>query len=221
MTSRSYLPRHSSTPVHPSRGGARIASALATTIGATAIATTAFAGSANAATSSSVWDRVARCESTNNWHINTGNGFYGGLQFTNSTWGAFGGHRYANRADHATRVEQIEVARRVLAQQGPGAWPVCSRRAGLTRSTGHATSAALPRTAGSTTVHRTVRRPATRHAVTQYRSGHTYVVRRGDTLTSIARRHHVHGGWHTLWRANRAHMSSPNVLRVGQHLRLP
>lgn len=218
MTSRSYVPRHSATPVHPSRGNARIATALLSTVGATAVATTALATSADAATTSSVWDRVAACESSNNWHINTGNGFYGGLQFTASTWNAFGGRHYAWRADHATRVQQIEVARRVLAEQGPGAWPVCGPRAGLSRSSGHATSAALPRVAG-TTVHRSGRHHTSRH-VTRH-SGHAYVVRRGDTLTSIARRHHVHGGWHALWRANRAHLSSPNLLRIGQHLRLP
>ncbi|HEV7205095.1 MAG TPA: transglycosylase family protein [Jatrophihabitans sp.] len=228
------MPRHSSAPVHSSRGSARIATALISTVGATAVATTALAGSADAATTSPVWDRVAACESSNNWHINTGNGFYGGLQFTASTWSAFGGHLYAGRADHATRLEQIEVARRVLAEQGPGAWPVCGSRAGLTRSSGDATSAALPRTAGTDTAHRTVRHQATRHTTrhaatrhavtrqpTRHASGHAYVVRRGDTLTVIARRHHVRGGWHALWRANRAHLSSPNVLRIGQHLRLP
>jgi hypothetical protein len=73
------------------------------------------------------WDAVARCESGGNWSINTGNGFYGGLQFTPSTWLAFGGTAYAPRADLATRAEQIAVAERVLAEQGPGAWPTCGR----------------------------------------------------------------------------------------------
>ncbi|GAA4809031.1 transglycosylase family protein [Streptomyces ziwulingensis] len=79
------------------------------------------------------WEKVAACESTGDWDINTGNGFYGGLQFTQSTWEAFGGARYAPRADLATRDQQIAVAERVLDGQGPGAWPVCSARAGLTR----------------------------------------------------------------------------------------
>ncbi|MFE0463474.1 transglycosylase family protein, partial [Kitasatospora sp. NPDC058965] len=81
----------------------------------------------------SVWDKVATCESTNNWSINTGNGFYGGLQFTSSTWSAYGGTAYAARADQASKDQQIAVAERVLASQGPGAWPVCSVRAGLAR----------------------------------------------------------------------------------------
>jgi len=74
---------------------------------------------------SSHWDAVASCESTNNWSINTGNGFYGGLQFTQSTWEAYGGLQYAPRADLATREQQIAVAEGVLAGQGPGAWPNC------------------------------------------------------------------------------------------------
>jgi hypothetical protein len=73
------------------------------------------------------WDAVARCESGGNWSINTGNGFYGGLQFTPSTWLAFGGAAYAPRADLATRAQQIAVAEKVLAVQGPGAWPTCGR----------------------------------------------------------------------------------------------
>ena len=73
------------------------------------------------------WDAVARCESGGNWSIDTGNGYYGGLQFGQSTWDAFGGGAYAPRADLATTSEQIAVAEKVLAGQGPGAWPVCGR----------------------------------------------------------------------------------------------
>ncbi|MFE6055951.1 transglycosylase family protein [Kitasatospora sp. NPDC056446] len=89
-------------------------------------------GTASAA-SVATWDKVAQCESTGNWSINTGNGFYGGLQFTSSTWAAFGGTAYAARADLATKDQQIAVAEKVLASQGPGAWPVCSVQAGLTK----------------------------------------------------------------------------------------
>jgi resuscitation-promoting factor RpfA len=85
------------------------------------------------AASVSTWDRVAACESSGNWHINTGNGYFGGLQFTQSTWAAYGGLKYAPRADLATKKEQILIAEKVLKGQGPGAWPVCSQRAGLTR----------------------------------------------------------------------------------------
>ena len=80
-----------------------------------------FAGSASAAPDST-WDAVAGCESGNNWSINTGNGYYGGLQFSQSTWEAYGGGQYASRADQATREEQIAVAEQTLAGQGWGAW---------------------------------------------------------------------------------------------------
>ena len=73
------------------------------------------------------WDAVALCESGGNWSINTGNGYYGGLQFSSSTWLSFGGGAYASRADLATKAQQIAVAEQVLAVQGPGAWPTCGR----------------------------------------------------------------------------------------------
>ena len=77
------------------------------------------------------WDRLAQCEAGGNWHINTGNGYYGGLQFSASTWRAYGGGEYAPTADQATREQQIAVAERTLAAQGWGAWPACSARLGL------------------------------------------------------------------------------------------
>ena len=80
----------------------------------------------------STWDAVAQCESTGNWSINTGNGYYGGLQFDQSTWDAYGGQQYAGRADEASKSEQIAVAERTLAGQGWGSWPVCSQQAGAT-----------------------------------------------------------------------------------------
>ncbi|WP_265444589.1 transglycosylase family protein [Flexivirga meconopsidis] len=93
------------------------------------------AGTAKAA-SVSTWDRVAACESGGNWSINTGNGFYGGLQFTKQTWLGYGGGAYAPTANLASKSAQIAIAEKVLASQGPGAWPVCSVRAGLTRGGG-------------------------------------------------------------------------------------
>ncbi len=81
------------------------------------------------------WGCMAECESGGDWHINTGNGFYGGLQFSQRTWKGFGGSAYAARADLATRDEQIEIAEKVLAVQGWGAWPACSKRYGLSGKT--------------------------------------------------------------------------------------
>ncbi|WP_432094955.1 transglycosylase family protein [Streptomyces sp. bgisy100] len=77
------------------------------------------------------WDRLAQCESSGRWDANTGNGYYGGLQFGQQTWEAHGGRAYAPRADLATRSEQIKVAESVVRARGWSAWPGCSRRAGL------------------------------------------------------------------------------------------
>ena len=77
------------------------------------------------------WDVVAQCESGGNWNINTGNGYYGGLQFSPGTWQAYGGGAFAGTADHATRSQQIVIAEKVLHAQGWKAWPTCSRKAGL------------------------------------------------------------------------------------------
>lgn len=77
------------------------------------------------------WDCVADCESSGRWSVNTGNGFYGGLQFWQPTWVEHGGLAYAARADLATREQQIRVAEDVLGSQGWEAWPVCAKRYGL------------------------------------------------------------------------------------------
>ncbi|MFF9476523.1 transglycosylase family protein [Streptomyces roseolus] len=77
------------------------------------------------------WGCVAECESSGRWDANTGNGYYGGLQFWQPTWIDYGGLAYARRADLATRQQQITVAEDVLRVQGWGAWPVCSKRYGL------------------------------------------------------------------------------------------
>ncbi|WP_282795068.1 transglycosylase family protein [Streptomyces sp. CC224B] len=92
--------------------------------GAAVAAPLVTAGTAGAATASE-WDRVAQCESGGNWSINTGNGYYGGLQFSASTWAAYGGTAYAPTADKASKSQQIAVAQKVLAGQGKGAWPKC------------------------------------------------------------------------------------------------
>jgi nucleoid-associated protein YgaU len=211
-----------------SRRIAGMGAALALGLGAAAAA----AGPADAARST--WDAVAACESGGNWAINTGNGFYGGLQFSASTWRAYGGTKYARQANLASKSTQIAIAQRVLAGQGPGAWPVCGPRAGLTRASGNATRATPARsyTAPShrSTEHRTYR-PArkmtwTARAAERVRSWKpttrgTHVVRRGDTLAGLADRYHVEGGWHALWTANKNTVHDPNRIYTGQVLRIP
>ena len=81
-------------------------------------------------TNGAIWDALASCEAGGNWAINTGNGYFGGVQFDQNTWERQGGLRYASRADLATREEQIAIATVTQTSQGWGAWPVCSGRAG-------------------------------------------------------------------------------------------
>ena len=80
---------------------------------------------APASSSGANWSAIAACESGGNWSASTGNGFYGGLQFTEQTWLGYGGGQYASSANQATKAQQIAVAERVLAGQGIGAWPTC------------------------------------------------------------------------------------------------
>ena len=125
--------------------GVRIAPKLAAATGGAVIATGLGLGGAGVATAdTSVWDEVAQCESGGNWSINTGNGYYGGLQFSDRTWDAFGGEEYASTANKASKAEQIAIAQRTLAAQGPGAWPTCGARAGLTKANGGADRNATP-----------------------------------------------------------------------------
>lgn len=86
---------------------------------------------APAVSNGSTWDALAQCESGGNWAINTGNGYYGGLQFSASTWTGHGGGQYASTANLATREQQIAIAEKVRASQGWGAWPACSSKLGL------------------------------------------------------------------------------------------
>ncbi|MBB1254706.1 transglycosylase family protein [Streptomyces alkaliterrae] len=138
----------------------------------------------------SPWDCLARCESSGDWSANTGNGFYGGLQFWQPTWEEHGGREFAERADLATREQQIEVAERVLANQGWGAWPVCSVRCELT--TGEDARRRI------------------------------HLVRPGDTLSGIAARHRIAGGWRELHDLNRELVGDdPSRLCPGMMLVLP
>ncbi|MHA6762560.1 transglycosylase family protein [Streptacidiphilus sp. PAMC 29251] len=105
-------------------------------LGTAGIALPLIGATSASAASVSTWDKVASCESGGDWSINTGNGYYGGLQFSASTWAGYGGTAYASTANHASKGQQITIAEKVLAAQGPGAWPVCGPRAGLSQGGG-------------------------------------------------------------------------------------
>ncbi|MGW3123330.1 transglycosylase family protein [Streptomyces sp. NPDC001107] len=179
-----------------------------------------------AAADGGVWDRIAQCESGGNWHINTGNGYYGGLQFSAGTWRAYGGTAYASTAAGASREQQIAVATKVQHAQGWGAWPVCSARAGAYGSAPAASSGS--RATKSSTVAKPKSVTKSKPSKTPVRStGHTarsasrgdYTVREGDTLSKIAARHGT--TWQRLYAANKAVIGGdPNLIVPGQQLDL-
>ncbi|MYY86215.1 MULTISPECIES: transglycosylase family protein [unclassified Streptomyces] len=181
------------------------------------------AGTAGAA-DVDTWNKVAACESGNNWSINTGNGYFGGLQFKQSTWEAYGGTAYASRADRATKEQQIAVAEKVLDAQGPGAWPVCSAKAGLARggASPDITPARGPGKAASKPERpkRDVR--DVKPEVTPQSAAGTaemYTVVHGDTLSGIADERRVRGGWQRLYDANRRVIGDdPDLITPGQRL---
>ncbi|MGW7252530.1 transglycosylase family protein [Streptomyces sp. NPDC054834] len=210
--------------------------AVAGVTGAAVAAPLMAAGNASAATASE-WDAVAQCESGGNWSINTGNGYYGGLQFSASTWAAYGGTQYAPQANQASKSQQIAVAEKVLAAQGKGAWPVCGK--GLSgaaytgSSSGSSNSSNSSSSAGTTTrsadqkaASRSSERPAAKKTVTtptgkKVKKGDgEYKVVKGDTLSSIAEKHHVAGGWQKLFQLNKDIIDDANVIYPGQQLHL-
>ncbi|MFD4873801.1 transglycosylase family protein [Streptomyces sp. NPDC058420] len=200
------------------------------------------AASGNAAAADSgVWDRIAQCESGGNWHINTGNGYYGGLQFSAGTWRAYGGSAYAATADQASRSAQIAVASKVQRAQGWGAWPVCSVRAGASGSAPAASSGTVSEkstkttkksttesTSESTTKKSTKKATPSKPAKTPARGTNNasrgtsrgdYTVREGDTLSGIAAQHGT--TWRKVYAANKAVIGGdPDLIVPGQQLDL-
>ncbi|MEU6872936.1 transglycosylase family protein [Streptomyces sp. NPDC046751] len=222
---------------------------LTVTAGGAGLALPLIAAASAGAASADVWEKVAACESTGNWHINNGNGYFGGLQFTRSTWAAYGGTLYAPRADLATKDQQIAIAEKVLDAQGPGAWPSCSTKAGLARGgqsadispqsqrTGQvrtpgksASGTTAPgKTASGTSASGksasgkpTTKRttaPATPTTVPGKRE--SYTVARGDSLSAIAASERLRGGWQHLYAQNREVVGDdPDLILPGQRLSL-
>ncbi len=191
------------------------------------------------------WDQLAQCESGGNWSASTGNGYSGGLQFAPGTWRANGG---SGSAANASREEQIAVAQRVLASQGWGAWPACSRKLGLRGGGGGGGSSAAPAqssqsnssnqsssrasrssrsSAAQTEPARQARRAApagpaiTRAPSTAAVAGADYVVQPGDSLSSIARQFAIPGGWPEIYARNQALLAgNPDLVFPGEQLDL-
>ncbi|MPY63713.1 LysM peptidoglycan-binding domain-containing protein [Streptomyces spongiae] len=195
-------------------------------------------GTASAA-SASEWDAVAQCESGGNWSINTGNGYYGGLQFSASTWSAYGGTQYASTADQASKAQQIEVAEKVLAAQGKGAWPNCgtglsgastgggaaSSNSGSSGSSADSGSSAQSDQSSSGQEQRASR--SQERATVETPTGKKvkkgdgeYKVVKGDTLSSIAEEKKVEGGWQKLFELNKDIVDEADFIFPGQQLHL-
>ncbi len=183
---------------------------------------TAFAAPASAATGAQ-WDAVAQCESGGNYATNTGNGFYGGLQFTLSTWAAYGG---SGAPQNASKSQQIQVAERVLAGQGKGAWPVCGTGLGAPNTTPvQAQTTSVPAIQSTPAVQSTpeaadsddseVVAPGRGSSVAR-----GYVVKSGDTLSKIATAQGVTGGYQAIFALNQAVIENVNQIYPGQTLRL-
>ena len=184
------------------------------TAGAAAVSLGVLAAPASAAAPND-WDAVAQCESSGNWSINTGNGYYGGLQFSLSSWAAAGGTQYASRPDLATKAQQIAAAEVLLDMQGPGAWPTCGKALDPSAPEAGAPAAA-PAAAPAPAAPPQETEAASR--ADRPASG-TYTVVAGDTLSKIA----AAGGttWQALFAANEGTVSDPNRIQVGQVLLLP
>ncbi|WP_283529920.1 LysM peptidoglycan-binding domain-containing protein [Arthrobacter antibioticus] len=200
----------------------------------------AVAGTGANAADGGTWDALAQCESGGNWATNTGNGFSGGLQFTPSTWAAFGG---AGAPENATRAQQIAVAENVQAGQGWGAWPSCAAQLGLSGGGGAAYSpAAVPAApapvaaqSGEIVPQQQVpvetyvqQAPVAQAPVAQAPapvqialSGESYTIESGDTLASIADKLGIDGGWETLFQANAGTVIHPDLIFTGAVLQLP
>jgi LysM repeat protein len=196
------------------------------------------AGTANAAPDD-VWDQIAKCESGGRWNTSTGNGYSGGLQFSPSTWRAYGG---SGSASGASRAQQIAVAERVLAAQGWGAWPSCSRKVG---ARGKASARTVSQQTSATKTAKTQVKPnapvakpnapvlaaapatpskpgvvAPAAPATPAKPGAKYTVVPGDSLSKIAQTRNIPGGWQALYDHNKAVVSNPSLIKAGQQLDL-
>lgn len=185
------------------------------------------ATAANATTSTSTWDALAQCESGGNWATNTGNGYTGGLQFSPTTWAAYGG---TGSAADASREQQIAVAEQVQAAQGWGAWPSCAAQLGLSGGATGTTSQAVPLQSAPATAapvqsvpvqSAPVQAAAPLHRAPVAISGETYTLEAGDTLSIVAEKLGIVGGWQKLADANLDTIADPDLVFAGQVIQLP
>mgnify|MGYP000719736966 FL=1 len=226
-------------------------SAIRRTVAALAIGGAAAAAAAPAANAApaSTWDALAQCESGGNWATNTGNGFYGGLQFTQQSWNGVG---MSGSPMNASREQQIEAAERLLAQQGWGAWPACSSKLGLSGNAtpsytdpGAAQQEVAPQAQAQQSYSEPVQEaaPAAPAPTTQAPAQEApaapvqeaapaaqapaataagiYTVQSGDTLSGIAAQLGVAGGYQAIAAANTDVVYNVDLIFPGQVLNIP
>lgn len=189
---------------------------------ASALVAAPMAMAAGTASADSVnWDAIAECESSGNWSTDTGNGYSGGLQFSQSTWEANGG---SGDPAAASREEQIRVAENTLDSQGIGAWPVCGAQGGSSGSyegsnTEGAAETSAPaedtstESSGSAEASAEVEAPVMPAPESNPKGD--YKVKAGDTLTKIAKKKDVKGGWNALHELNADYLPSPDMIIPG------
>ena len=163
------------------------------------------------------WDAIAQCESGGNWGTSTGNGYYGGLQFSPGTWQANGG---SGNPANASRAEQIRVAENVLQSQGIGAWPVCGARGGSSGGGGGYSAPQQQSSNESTSYEAPQQQQAApvKPVLAKSNPKGDYKVKAGDTLTKIAKDRKVKGGWQAIYNKNKQFIGDPNLIVVGQKL---
>ncbi|MGW1088894.1 transglycosylase family protein [Streptomyces sp. NPDC002596] len=223
---------------------------VATLAGVTGAAIAAPLMGATGASAASVatWDAVAQCESGGNWSINTGNGYYGGLQFSQSSWAAAGGTQYAPRADLATKAQQIATAEKLLDMQGPGAWgcagagnltndgvdpgvhtgstaqqsaPAQESKQAAPKQAEHTEAPAASRADRGTAPKAEAKKTVTTPTGAKVAKGDgEYKVKSGDSLSKIAAQHKVKGGWQQLFKLNKDIVEDADLIYPGQQLHL-
>lgn len=227
-----HQPRH--RDVKKSRSRAKI---TATSVAAAAAVAAPMIGLASpaAAADGDTWDQIAQCESGGDWSTDTGNGYSGGLQFSQQTWEANGGS--GNPAD-ASRSEQIRVAENVQDSQGWGAWPVCSQQADLSgggqqeQSSQEQTQQPTEETQSQQSQQGAEQSQQSQQGAEQFQqpqpeqaptpsASTTYTVSSGDTLSIIADEQGVSGGWDTIYEMNQGTIADPALIFPGEELALP
>ncbi|NUT54223.1 MAG: LysM peptidoglycan-binding domain-containing protein [Saccharothrix sp.] len=212
----SYRGKHRPSTSSTARGIAKVAVAGVIVGAPLAMA----AGTASAQGSGVNWDAVAACESGGNWSINTGNGYYGGLQFLPSTWTANGG---AGMPHQASREEQIRVAENVLASQGIGAWPVCGPK-GLGGAPAPARTAPAPKQVAPAPVQEEAPAPVQEApapvtvALPSSNPNGDYEIKAGDSLSKIADELKIEGGWAKLHELNKDFIPNADLILPGHKI---